>query len=79
MKLLRTRFGVRALMALVVVCALLAWAVKVSRDSRPAYLYAGWMSDGNEPNRLQAALELGEQEAESAEISGRHRGRPFQA
>ena len=53
MKLLRTRFGVRALMALVVVCALLAWAVKVSRDSRPAYLYAGWLNDGNEPNRLK--------------------------
>ena len=79
MKLLRTRFEVRALMALVFVCALLTWAVKVSRDSRPAYLYADWMSDRNEPKRLQAALELGEQEGESAEISGRHRGRPFQA
>jgi hypothetical protein len=66
-------------MALVIVCALLAWAVTVSRDSRPAYLYAGWMSVGNEPNRLQAALELGEQEGERAEISGRHRGRLFQA
>jgi HEAT repeat protein len=65
MKLLRTRFGVRALMALVVVCALLAWAVKVSRDSRPAYLYAGWLNDGNELNRLQAASELGGQETES--------------
>ena len=65
MKLLRTRFGVRALMVLVFVCALLTWAAKVSRDSRPAYLYAGWMSDESEANRVQAALELGEQEAES--------------
>jgi HEAT repeat protein len=65
MMVLRTRFGIRALMALVVGCALLTWAVKVSRDSRPAYLYAGWMSDGNELNRIQAALELGEPEAES--------------
>jgi HEAT repeat protein len=66
MKLLRARFGIRALMALVAVCALLAWAVRVSRDSRPAYLYADWLNDGDDPRRIQAALELGGQETESA-------------
>jgi hypothetical protein len=42
----------------------LAWSVKVSRDSQPAYLYAGWLNDRDDPRRLQAAQELGGLETE---------------
>src|SRR5947209_1219880 len=65
MKLHRKQFGVGVLMAFVGVCALLAWAVRVSRDSRPAYLYAGWLSEGDDAHRIQAAEELGGLEVES--------------
>lgn len=64
-KTFRTRFGVRALIAAVGLCALLFWAWKVSRDSRPAYLYAGWLSGGDAGRRLQAAQELGGLEADT--------------
>jgi HEAT repeat protein len=59
MKIYRTRFGTRALLAYVGVCALLFWAMRFSRDSQPPYLYAGWLSDGDVSRRLQAAQELG--------------------
>jgi HEAT repeat protein len=58
MRTFRTRFGVRALIAYVGLCALLFWAMRVSRDSRPPHLYAGWLSDGDVSRRLQAAQEL---------------------
>ena len=40
-------------------CALLSWAMRFSRDSRPSYLYADWLSHGDGSRRLQAAEELG--------------------
>ena len=39
--------------------------MRVSRDSRTAFLYAGWLSDGDDARRIQAAVELGGLEAES--------------
>jgi hypothetical protein len=59
MKIFRTRFRVRAMIAFVSLCGLLFWAMRVSRESRPPYLYAGWLSDGDVSRRLQAAQELG--------------------
>jgi HEAT repeat protein len=58
-KKFRMRFGVRALIALVAVCALLFWALRFSRDSQPAYLYSAWLSDGDDSRRVIAAQELG--------------------
>ena len=58
-KAVRLRFGVKALLAVVAVCALLSWAVRVSRDSRPAYLYTAWLAAGDNSIRAQAAQELG--------------------
>jgi len=66
MKIFRTRFGIRAVVAFVGLCALLFWAMRFSRDNRPSCLYAGWLSDGDDSHRLQAAQELGSQEAEAA-------------
>src|SRR5439155_11927485 len=37
-----------------------------SRDSRPAYLYADWLADGDEGRRLHAAKELGSLGADAA-------------
>jgi HEAT repeat protein len=58
-KKFRMRFGVRALIALVAVCALLFWALRFSRDSQPAYLYSAWLSDGDDSRRVIAAQQLG--------------------
>ena len=66
MRLFRARFGLKALMVLVVICGLLAWAMRVRRDSRPAYLYAGWLTGRDESDRIQAAQELGGQVADSS-------------
>ena len=55
----RIRFGVQALIVAVAVCALIFWAMRVSRDSRPAYLYAAWLGDRDTARRLHAAQELG--------------------
>jgi HEAT repeat protein len=59
MKLFRARFGIRASIGLVGLCALVFWAMRVSRDSRPAYLYSGWLIDGDDARRDHAAQELG--------------------
>jgi HEAT repeat protein len=53
------RFGVRALIGFVAVCALLCWALRFSRNSRPAYLYAAWLSESDDSRRFYAAQELG--------------------
>ena len=65
MKLFRTRIGVRALLGLVALCALLFWGMKVSRESRPAHLYSKWLIDGDDSRRVQAAQEMGSLDAES--------------
>jgi HEAT repeat protein len=59
MRVFRTRFGIRAIIALVGLCALLFGAMRFSRDHRPTYLYARWLSDGDEGRRLHAVEELG--------------------
>jgi HEAT repeat protein len=66
MKMLRTRIGIKALVALVGLFALLLWALKVSRESQPSYLYAAWLGDGDESRRSLAAQELGGSGVESA-------------
>jgi HEAT repeat protein len=58
-KTFRMRFGVRALIALVAVCALLFWALRFSRDSQPPYLYSAWLSEGDDSHRVIAAQQLG--------------------
>jgi HEAT repeat protein len=55
----RTRFGVRALIVIVAVCAVVSWALRLSRDSRPAHLYSAWLGAAAESIRIQAAQELG--------------------
>jgi HEAT repeat protein len=62
----RIRFGVRALIAFVAVCALLFWALRFSRDSRPAYVYAAWLHGGDEFRRVHAAHELGGEDSEGS-------------
>ena len=47
------------LISFVAVCALLFWALRFSRDSRPAYVYAGWLDAGDDSLRIHAAQELG--------------------
>ena len=59
MKVFRTRFGIRALVAFVGLCAVIFGAMRFSRDHRPSYLYASWLSDRDEGRRLHAAEELG--------------------
>ncbi len=54
------------LTSFVVACALLAFAVRVSRDSQAPDLYAEWLSRGDVARRIQAAVELGGLEAESS-------------
>jgi HEAT repeat protein len=68
MKLFRTRFGVKSMMALVAVCALLSWAWNFSRDSKPPYLYIRWLRTEAAPRRQYAVSELGRMgtEAEAA-------------
>src|SRR5262249_7467094 len=66
MKMFRTQFGIRAVVAFVGLCALLFWAMRLARDSRPSHLYAGWLSDGDDSRRLFAAEELGRLGAEGA-------------
>jgi HEAT repeat protein len=68
MKFYRKRFGLRGLLVFVGVCALLAWAVRVSRDSRGAALYAGWLRDGDLALRVQSAVELGGLDADSTGV-----------
>jgi HEAT repeat protein len=58
-KTFRMRFGVGALIFFVAVCAFLFGALRFSRDSGPAYLYAGWLGEGDESRRVIAAQELG--------------------
>ncbi len=55
----RMRFGVRALILFVAVCAVLFWALRFSRDSQPAHLYSAWLSEGDDSHRVLAAQELG--------------------
>jgi HEAT repeats len=59
MKFFRTRFGIKAVLAFVGLCAMLFGVMRFSRDNRPAYLYAGWLRNGEDSLRLQAAQELG--------------------
>jgi HEAT repeat protein len=66
MKIFRRRFGMKAVLALVALCALLFWAIRFSQDREPAQLYAGWLQIGNDSRRLQAAEELGRDEIEAA-------------
>jgi HEAT repeat protein len=65
MKLFRTRFGVKSMMALVAVCALLSWAWNFSRDSEPPYLYIRWLRTEAAPQRQYAVSELGRMGAEA--------------
>ena len=67
-KRFRMRFGVRGLILLIAVCAVLFWALRVSRDSRPAYLYAGWLSEADDSRRVQAAQELGGLDEETSVV-----------
>jgi HEAT repeat protein len=55
---IRIRFGVQALIVAVAVCALIFSAMRVSQDSRPAYLYAAWLGKGDTARGLHAAQEL---------------------
>jgi HEAT repeat protein len=67
----RIRFGVQALIVAVAVCALIFWAMRVSQDSRPAYLYAAWLGQGDTARRVHAAQELGHvEEAEPLVLAG---------
>jgi HEAT repeat protein len=68
-KTFRPRFGVRALILFVAVCALLFGALRFSRDSGPAYLYAGWLDEGDESRRVHAAQELGGVEGETSVVA----------
>jgi HEAT repeat protein len=68
-KTYRPRFGVRALILFVAVCALLVGALRFSRDSGPAYLYASWLDEGDESRRVRAAQELGGVEGETSVVA----------
>jgi HEAT repeat protein len=61
MKLYRTRFGIKSVIAYVALLALLFWAVRFSRDNQPSYGYADWIYQGDDSRRLHAAWELGRQ------------------
>jgi HEAT repeats len=65
MKLFRTRFGVRSMMALVAACALVSWAWTFSRASKPPYLYMHWLRTEAAPRRQYAVSELGQMGAEA--------------
>jgi HEAT repeat protein len=62
----RMRFGVRGLILVVAVCALLFWALRFSRDSQPAYLYSAWLDEGDDSRRVLAAQELGAMNEETS-------------
>ena len=66
MKVFSTRYGMRSLIGLVGLCALLFWAIKVSRESRPSYLYSKWLIDEDASRRVHAAQELGDSDVETA-------------
>jgi HEAT repeat protein len=66
MKMFRKRFGIRSVIAFVGLCALLFWAMRISRDSRPSYLYTHWLSERDDSRRLYATEELGRLGAEAA-------------
>jgi HEAT repeat protein len=68
-KTFRPRFGVRALILFVAVCALLFGALRFSQDSGPAYLYARWLDEGDESRRVHAAQELGGVEGETSVVA----------
>jgi HEAT repeat protein len=59
MKLYRTRYGIRSVIAYIGLLALLFWALRLRRDDQPSYVYANWLSQGDTSRRLEAALELG--------------------
>ena len=59
MKIFRKRFGMKAVVGCVGLWALLFWAMRFSRDSRPEYLYGDWLRTGDDSRRLEAAGELG--------------------
>jgi HEAT repeat protein len=65
MKLFRTRFGVKSMMALVAACALMSWAWSFSHDSKPPYLYIHWLRTEAAPRRQYAVSELGRMGAEA--------------
>lgn len=67
MKLYRTSYGTKSLMVGVALAALLTWAVKYSRDSEPARLWAGFLKDGDLPARRLAAQELSQLEGSARE------------
>ena len=48
MKIIRTRFGMKAVVAFVGLWALFFWAMRFSRDSRPEYLYGNWLRTGDD-------------------------------
>src|SRR5262249_39612243 len=66
MKMFRIQIGLRGVVALIGLCALVFWAMRFSRDSRPSHLYAAWLSDRDDSRHLLAADELGRLEAERA-------------
>jgi HEAT repeat protein len=68
-KTIRIRFGVKALIFFVAVCAVLFGALRFSRDSRPAYLYAGWLGEGDDSRRIHAAQELGGVDGETSVVA----------
>ena len=66
MKIFRKRFGIKAIIAFICLCALLCWAVRFSQDNRPSSLYVDWLRNADDSRRLQAAGELGNLGAERA-------------
>ena len=58
-KIVRNRFGLKGMIEFVALCAVLLGALRFSRDRGPAYLYSGWLFEGNEARRVYAASELG--------------------
>ena len=65
MKLFRTRFGIKAAIIFVGLCALLLGAIRFSRDRSPGELYARWLRGRDLSLRLQAAEELRRPEIDS--------------
>ena len=66
MRIFRTRVGMKAVLAIVALFALLFWAIRFSRDQRPSNLYAGWLQTGNDSRRLEAAEALGRGQIDAA-------------
>lgn len=59
MEMYRRRYSLRILCLAVGLCGILLWALRISRDSQPAYLYGDRLSRGSDASRLLAAEELG--------------------